>query len=58
LFSLEVEEEVSKTFRKLLKKDRKQLEAINKKIQQILDDPFQQKRQSDKKPIKRIQNEN
>jgi len=41
LYSLEVEEEVSKTFKKLLKKDRKQLEAINKKIEQILLNPAQ-----------------
>jgi YafQ family addiction module toxin component len=41
LYSLKIEEEVSKTFKKLLKKDRKQLEAINKKIEQILCDPFQ-----------------
>jgi mRNA interferase RelE/StbE/toxin YoeB len=41
LYSLEIEEEVSKTFRKLLKKDKVQLEAINKKIRQILSDPYQ-----------------
>jgi YafQ family addiction module toxin component len=41
LYSLEIEEEVSKTFRKLLKKDMVQLEAINKKIIQILSDPYQ-----------------
>jgi len=41
LYRLEIEEEVSKTFRKLLEKDRKQLEAVNKKIQQILTDPSQ-----------------
>jgi len=41
LYNLEIEEEVSKTFRKLLKKDRVQLEAINKKIIQILSDPCQ-----------------
>jgi YafQ family addiction module toxin component len=41
LYSLEIEEQVSKTFHKLLKKDRSQLEAINKKIQQILSDPYQ-----------------
>ena len=41
MYSLEVEEEVSKTFKKLLKKDRKQLEAINKKIEQILLNPAQ-----------------
>jgi YafQ family addiction module toxin component len=38
---LEIEEEVSKTFKKLLKKDRIQLEAVNKKIEQIISDPFQ-----------------
>jgi YafQ family addiction module toxin component len=41
LYRLEIEEEVSKTFRKLLKKDRAQLEAVNKKISQILSDPYQ-----------------
>ena len=41
MYSLEIEEEVSKTFKRLLKKDRKQLEAVNKKIEQILSDPFQ-----------------
>jgi addiction module RelE/StbE family toxin len=41
LYSLEIEEEASKTFRKLLNKDRVQLEAINKKIIQILSDPYQ-----------------
>ncbi len=41
MYSLEIEEEVSKPFRKLLKKDRVQLEAINKKISQILIDPYQ-----------------
>ncbi|MGD0451843.1 MAG: type II toxin-antitoxin system mRNA interferase toxin, RelE/StbE family [Candidatus Bathyarchaeia archaeon] len=41
MYSLEIEEEVSRTFRKLLKKDRAQLEAINKKINQILSDPHQ-----------------
>lgn len=41
MYSLEVEEEVSKTFKKMLKKDRKQLEAVHKKIEQVLSDPFQ-----------------
>jgi mRNA-degrading endonuclease YafQ of YafQ-DinJ toxin-antitoxin module len=41
LYNLEIEEETSKTFRKLLKKNRKQLEAVNKIIQQILTDPYQ-----------------
>jgi YafQ family addiction module toxin component len=40
LYSLEVEEEVSKTFKRLFKKDRKQLEAVNKKVEEILIDPF------------------
>jgi YafQ family addiction module toxin component len=38
---LEIEEEVSKRFKKLSKKDRVQLEAVNKKIGQILTDPYQ-----------------
>jgi YafQ family addiction module toxin component len=38
---LEIEEEVFRAFKKLTKKDRKHLEAINKKIEQILNDPFQ-----------------
>jgi addiction module RelE/StbE family toxin len=38
---LEIEEDVIKLFRKLGKKDRKQLEAVNKKIQQILEAPLQ-----------------
>jgi addiction module RelE/StbE family toxin len=41
LYSLELEEEVFKVFKKLARKDRKQLEAINKRIEQILADPFQ-----------------
>jgi YafQ family addiction module toxin component len=41
LYTLEIEEEVFKTFKKLSKKDRKHLEALNKKIEQILNDPFQ-----------------
>jgi len=43
LYSLEIEEEILKTFKKLLKKDRVQLEAINKKISQILSDLYQLK---------------
>ena len=41
MYSLEIEEEVSQTFKRLLRKDRKQLEAVNKKIEQILLDPLQ-----------------
>ncbi len=41
MYSLEIEEEVFRAFKKLAKKDRKHLEAINKKIEQILNDPLQ-----------------
>lgn len=41
MYSLEIEEEVFRAFKKLTKKDRKHLEALNKKIEQILNDPFQ-----------------
>ncbi len=41
MYTLEIEEEVFKAFKKLSKKDRKHLEALNKKIEQILNDPFQ-----------------
>lgn len=41
MYNLEIEEEVLKAFKKLRKKDAKQLEAIKKKIEQILNDPLQ-----------------
>ncbi len=41
MYSLEIDEEVFKTFKKLAKKDKTQLEAINKKIEQVLTDPLQ-----------------
>ena len=41
MYGLEIEEEVHKAFKKLSRKDKKQLEAINKKIEQILTDPLQ-----------------
>jgi YafQ family addiction module toxin component len=41
LYSLELEEEVHKAFKKLRKKDPQQLQAIEKKVAQILDDPLQ-----------------
>ncbi|MCW4023420.1 MAG: type II toxin-antitoxin system mRNA interferase toxin, RelE/StbE family [Candidatus Bathyarchaeota archaeon] len=41
MYTLEIEEEVYKTFKKLSKKDKKQLEAVNKKIKQIMIDPTQ-----------------
>lgn len=41
MYSLEIEEDVYKTFKRLAKKDKKQLEAINKKIEQLLENPLQ-----------------
>ena len=41
MYCLEIEEDVFKAFKKLAKKDKKQLETINKKIEQILTDPLQ-----------------
>ena len=40
VYSLEISEELDKKFDKLSKKDKKQLEIINKKIKQILENPF------------------
>jgi YafQ family addiction module toxin component len=41
LYNLELDEDVFKVFKKLAKKDKTQLKAINKKIDQILTDPLQ-----------------
>jgi len=41
LYNLEIELDVVKTFKKLEKKDYKQLDAINKKIGKILENPNQ-----------------
>jgi YafQ family addiction module toxin component len=41
VYTLEIDDNVDKEFRKLAKKDKKQLEAVNKKIEQILNDPSQ-----------------
>ncbi len=41
MYILEIEEDTFIVFKKLNKKDKKQLEAITKKIQQILTDPYQ-----------------
>ena len=41
MYSLEIEEEVYKIFKKLAKKDKVQLEAVHKKIEQILADSLQ-----------------
>ena len=39
-YSLEVSEELNKKFEKLSKKDKKQLEIINKKVSHILENPY------------------
>ncbi len=39
-YTLEISEELDKKFSKLAKKDKKQMEAINKKVQQILENPY------------------
>ena len=41
MYCLELEEDVFKAFKKIAKKDRVPLEAVNKKIGQILLDSFQ-----------------
>jgi mRNA-degrading endonuclease RelE of RelBE toxin-antitoxin system len=41
LYSLKTEKDVDKIFLKLKKRDSKQLEAINKKVKQILENPYQ-----------------
>ena len=42
-YNLDVSENLDKKFRKLANKDKKQLEIINKKIQEILKDPHHYK---------------
>ena len=39
MYTLEVRQHVDRTFRKLSKKDSKQMEAVTKKITEILEDP-------------------
>jgi len=39
-YSLEIEEHTDREFRKLAKKDKVQLEIINKKVQEILENPY------------------
>jgi len=39
-YALDISEDVDKKFRKLLKKNRKQLETINKKIDEIREYPY------------------
>jgi len=41
--ALNISDEADKKFEKLRKKDKKQLEIINKKIQQILENPYHSK---------------
>lgn len=40
MYSLEIREHVDRTFRKLAKKDTRQMEVLTKKINEILQDPF------------------
>ena len=39
MYDIEIREHLDRTFRKLAKKDRRQMEAIMKKIQEIVQDP-------------------
>ncbi|MDP3734390.1 MAG: type II toxin-antitoxin system mRNA interferase toxin, RelE/StbE family [Nanoarchaeota archaeon] len=39
-YKLQVSEELDRTFSKLAKKNRKQLQIIQKKVQQILENPY------------------
>lgn len=39
-YTLDISEELDKKFSKLVKKDKKQLEIINRKIQEILQNPY------------------
>lgn len=41
MYALEIEDAVDKAFKRLAKKDKKQLEAASKKIEQILNNPQQ-----------------
>jgi len=42
-YSLEIQEHLDKIFNKLSKKDKKQLEIINRKVNEILVDPYRYK---------------
>jgi len=42
-YSLEISEDLNKTFGKLSKKDKKTFEIINKKIKEILENPYHYK---------------
>ncbi len=54
-FSLVIPDDLVKCFKKLAKRDKKQLEAVNKKIQQILADPYHFKPlRGDKKGSRRV----
>ena len=41
MYNIEIEDAVDKEFKRLAKKDKKQLEAVSKKIEQILNNPQQ-----------------
>ncbi len=39
MYALEVKEGVDRTFRRMAKKDRNRLEAVERKVQEVLEDP-------------------
>ena len=43
MYALEVKEGVDRAFRRMAKKDRIRLEAVEKKVQEILEDPHRSK---------------
>ena len=43
-YNLEISEELERKFAKLSKKNKKHLEIINKKVEQILENPYHFKR--------------
>lgn len=40
MYKLEIKPSADKAFKKLVKKDKEQLQRIDKKIEQILEDPY------------------
>jgi len=48
-YVLDIPEELDKKFSRLSKKDKKQLQIVDKKIQQILKDPYHFKQEAERK---------
>ncbi len=44
MYALDVKEGVDRTFRRMAKKDRKRLESVERKVTEILEDPYRFKR--------------